>query len=708
MTVNLSFSEFTNLLPTRVAPFERVAGAPEGTEPPPERATDSFIAPEILVHDHPQNAQVFLVSAGAGVGKSTMARALSRDTKNPFWDLGKFQLGSGFITGTIADTFGDDNFPRVRSELTNGAGCLILDAADEAMVATSTSAVAAALDNLASVAVRSEGERPTAIILGRSDTIAFVWDKLTDSGVSVAHFEVAYFAEPAARKYVSVRAEKLSRGKVLDSFDEFVDRFFEEVKGALGSTEWGTVGTFLGYAPVLESLATFYAKEENPFARLQDVLSVGDYSVWQLVAQMLENVLERDREKFASSFSGGDDRKYEYAHRAYSIESQLRLLLSDDATGEILGDDITDDRDYELDWHADLQTAAQSFFRDHAFLRGGNGDHRRNPLNGFQSPAFRDFSIARAMQCLEEEELERLAAHWRANDVVPSTMLTRFAAMDASDVTLSQYCLPMLVDSHSSEARVTDDSGRTARTLLVIEWGDNEDVDDVVSLQTISRSGGAGARIMLRVDPQMVRLGRKLCWTHISLPGATVSFGGAVAKSTLGPGVNISADAMVVGSRELVVARPVASNSISATISVGCIDGPVMNVSANPPDCFALIGPSVGHPWRRYVRAADSSKAIDQHDVTALGLELRAFLGRFERGQKRFACEKVDVLVAKRRVRRELVNYCESAGIIWRDGDAYRYDPKVSLDALRQLDLGNPDLVELVRGYGNHLSMHTV
>ena len=75
---------------------------------------------------------VVLLSAPAAMGKSAVAKALAYELQAPLWNLSKFTLGEGTLTGIPRRYFGGTQFNDVESRLRSGSFLYILDALDEA------------------------------------------------------------------------------------------------------------------------------------------------------------------------------------------------------------------------------------------------------------------------------------------------------------------------------------------------------------------------------------------------------------------------------------------------------------------------------------------------------------------------------------------------------------------------------------------------
>jgi len=697
---DLEFSELVATLPNIGECAPRVSSAPAGTHLPEREIGEVYIPAQLAVaHAAPDNKPaILLIAAGAGVGKSTMARELARTSGNPYWDLGKFRMGSGFYVGTLVEIYGPLAYARIYDQILTGRLTLILDAADEAVVGSTSANFNAALDNLADIAANASREAPIAVIFGRPDTITDIWTQLTDRNLETTVLDVRFFGESEATEFVRQRAAALTGTPLLKELDDFLEYFKSRVMEASRASMWREVQEFLGYAPVLESLATFYATEDNPYGRLRGYNAARETQTWDLLATMLHGVLEREQDKFEGNFGAGDIRRSAYARRSYTPDVQVRLLLAEDPGGLELGAEIMSEE--ELDWQADLEGAAMAQFSQHPFLKSLSGDHRRNPLLGFQSPAFRDYVLAVAVGLLDHGQVEHIWRRWNSHEVTPSMMLSRFCYGEDYNRPLPLHALPLLIESHSSQASSRGAIGQVAkRWLLSIEPMDVEpDSVQGIAVQFDVPSGGSPRVIEVNWDGRSpVPAGRLLNSAVIVLPDAELVLGEGAERATIGPGAAISVQSFGVHARDLTVLGT--DMSESSLVIAERLDGHIMSISSPAPGHLIIVAPRAPHPWSRHIWDGKLEPAPNRTVLASLGVQFRSFLSRFERGQRMFSIHSMQTLVNKGRVDRQMIRFCESEGIIWRDGDVYRYAPPIAFDTIRRIDLDDRELHSLLERY---------
>lgn len=700
----MDLESLLKLIPQRSESLESAIDPPIGIRLPELEPGKVFVKPRLLMaagygSPEPDSApRVALISASAAVGKSMLAAYLARQTKNPYWDLGRFAMGSGFFSGTLSSAYGVSNYAAAIDDMQNGRLCLVLDAADEAIVASTTTNYVAALANLAEIVRDTRSPEYAAIIFGRPETIQDTYFYLDEASVPCAVYEVAYFGQNEAKEFVSLQVDA-AEDTVIDELSQFIETFFDRVKEAFGADSWDVVGSFLGYAPVLDSMALFYCESDNPYKELKHFISDGG-KTWSLIAEMLESVLERETEKFATSFGGADEAKRAFARSAYDSATQVRWLLSDEVRT------LTADPDLDLvirdEWLDDLEHGLHQQFEDHPFLKSSRGEHAANILLGFTSVAFRDYVLAKYLMEPDSDYLEVLASYWTQPDVVPSPMLSRFiraTVAEKPDLTLAPECLMFLFDSHAEQITGTEP------TVLYLEWGDTDDLDDLDDLEmrvTWRQVGAKESQSCLVSSPSAageVELCRSISMAAIDLPGATVRVGLQLGESDLGPSAAVRCGEFVAQCAELHLNGTAADGRFDALVGtdVRCekVSGGVRRITGARSQ-FTLHVPTAPHPWKPFCLEERDERPPSSSDLLFTALAVRRIALWFSRGGTRFSREKLDTIMAKGRASRAVFDFLMSTNRIWIDGPFYRLDLGFSIASVQSLDLGDTSYRDLI------------
>jgi len=689
----MRYQDLLGQLPSRDTQIPLDDEAPPGSSAPEREESEIFVPPELEAIHVPEDykgPRIVLVCAAAAVGKSSMAKDLARTTKNPYWDLSRFDMGSGFFAGTISGAYGLTKYAEVVTALRDGTACLILDAADEAVVGSTTKSYRIALDNLIQVLGGAGGPLAKVIIFGRHETILETASYLGGSDVECEILEVSYFDREAALDFVRLRAKAITEEPLLPQFDEFVERFNDRVMKSVNVGTWKDISSFLGYAPVLESLAVFYASADNQYRRLSEFFESEEHYIWNLLADMLDEVLKREREKFAKSFGGEDVAKQQFARSAYEPKTQIEMMFKTNIDGFSADPDINDSTD--PDWLTDIDEKLREQFRVHPFLKRPSVEHGENTLLGFTSVAFRDYALSRAIGRHESHEVEQLVEYWSSARVVPSIILSRFLFDHSELERIPVEALPILVDSHGAGHR---SDGNRQRELW-LEW-DSDDSDDDTDLIASSRGAQSGEARELRISgvQNYVKLGRNLTNFVAVVPGLSLVLGESSMESTVGTGVKIQCEGFAVRSGELRV-LPAAQIDGPSQIEATRLEGVVRSIVGSP-ESLQMIVPPVPFPWQRFRIEKPKGGTAKPSDLASLGIQVRAFWARFERGAGAYTLANMNTILAKGRVSSTVLDYLQSADLVWRNESSYRMDLRVPSDAVRRVDLENPDLLALLQ-----------
>lgn len=240
---------------------------------------------------------VVLISAVGASGKTALAQKLSSDLGMPRLDLSKHKpVGDKTLTGLLTDTFELTQIGHVLTSLANGQFGIIVDGLDEGRSKTNESAFEAFLDDLAKLVKGSPST--TLVLLGRSQIVDECWSYLTGKGIDVGVIGICPFSLEDAKQYVD-----LSTGNESNKSDTY-RRARDEILSKLGTAFVGTDGksgeylNFIGYPPVLDSIATTLRGERNYFGLLEKLKqSDGAQSQFETLRRIAEHICRRENEE---------------------------------------------------------------------------------------------------------------------------------------------------------------------------------------------------------------------------------------------------------------------------------------------------------------------------------------------------------------------------------------------------------------------------
>jgi len=224
------------------------------------------------------------------------------------WDLARFQVGTDTFSGTILSCFGD-SAPAVLGGLDRGEFLLVLDALDEAHVRAGVQNFEAFLEDITR-RLKTARSQPALVLFARSETSDLIAVALEINDVPFARLTVDFFD----RKHADDFLEKRLGGRS-SRFAEARDRFFGLVYQLLDvdpQQAWNQakVRSFLGYAPVLEAIASFLnvTNYQNLLNELEEVERNADLSSsgmqWRFLGQIINTLLKRERDKVIRAVRG--------------------------------------------------------------------------------------------------------------------------------------------------------------------------------------------------------------------------------------------------------------------------------------------------------------------------------------------------------------------------------------------------------------------
>lgn len=673
-------------------------GSVEGIAQPAEAPT-SFVEPRFELSSEESKfltavPSVLMISAPAAVGKSWLARELSARSKNPLWNLSKFRLGSHFFTGTIAQVFGGAGYAEIEDRMRHGQVTLILDAADEAVVGSGLTNFEAAIADLAGLIGSPNDLASAAVILGRPDTLELVGVLLEENEVSWQLWHVDYFDEDKSLEFVRTKIEAHGTSN-LQEVDDFLDDFFVTVKQALGQQSVPH-REFLGYAPVLDAVASFYVSHRNPFATFQEIKrSKSSAHVWALLRQVVSSICDRETDKLAGTLSG-DEVLVDLARELYSVSRQIDLLTQASLDS------------VPFDFPEDLSSAARQRFVDaartqlseHPFLRRqADRTGQANPFLRFGGVMFRDFVGAETMLASSGTDAAILSADMLHPDVVASPALARFLAAGLTEESLlPSEILPALMESVAS-----DDTAEPV-SLVVEEIEDEANLrDDVLSINlslAILARGHELARCNLRhAHEEPVQLGRSAARTLIDVPNLDVLAPPSNRDMLLGDSVNVVGRHVTLDAPDV---RVQANADAPVRIRTEAFDSRTLRLFVGRPDSLLLRAPLLRHPWQSYAWEGAGDSAIS-YAVYDAAYRFRVLFRWFARssmtGRLTYPASTMDTIIAKRRVDWSVFFYLQSQDFIERQGDIYRLTEPIATRDVLAMNLAKAEYVALLKKF---------
>jgi len=525
----------------------------------------------------PAAPSLVLVDARAAVGKSMLARHLAWATGGPLWNLSGTYVGTGTLWGSLARAFGPQELNSVIGRTATGELVLIIDALDEAEMHAGAEAFDAFLLELRDMFAGSR-PMPGAIILGRTETVDYV-ELFLGTSVPLSRYHISDFDRELAYRFVDRR---LDLGKVSNPsftpgahrrreklYEDARQRLFDFLIGRLlpdretlhpavdePAGHWpARVGSFLGYAPVLEAIAEYLASYATNYPALlaelghmeQDPYHSGN-AQWNMLRTIVAGLLLREQEKVVAQArkvmpeSAGID----WA-AVYGPDEQCARVL-----GRVIGQPDLPESPPNLpsEVHARYRDVLKNAVPNHPFL-GRAGE--------YANLVFRDYVHAWALRGQDTAARAAVRAELRSADYLPSPLLGPFILAGEPDGQLPViegtdvgFVYESLITHGDSDLYLYAEPNESASVFI-----GSDPVADLAVFE-ISRPD-AGIQFWRRLS--RARLGGEIA-VQLGLPGRSFSIGpdvtieGAIIEvpcrsvrvyTTIGRGVHLQASAGYIG-----------------------------------------------------------------------------------------------------------------------------------------------------------------
>ena len=340
-----------------------------------------------------------LISAPGAVGKTTLAQYLAHTKKAFYWDLSKLKLGDGSFLGVLAEYFGSENLPRILDQLLRGEISILIDAFDEAEIISGWEGVEKFLRDLHKFCKNSK--RPHIVFFSRSETAELIQLTLEDlEGLeSYGMFEIDYFDEMGARKFIEYHLENNEDIQFKQHpipYKGSVDLIFQTIANGLENSKgeiWDSdiIRSFLGYAPVLQTIASYLNGANYNEVNSKLTSSSGTQQGVKVIANFVEELLLREQKKMANRINELSRGISLNMDEIYTPEEQIAYISQYIGVNNTFAPKVPDNIPNSI--KSDYIESVINFLPNHPFIR----------KRKFSSPAFRDFILG---ELLSHEKLE--------------------------------------------------------------------------------------------------------------------------------------------------------------------------------------------------------------------------------------------------------------------------------------------------------------
>lgn len=386
-----------------------------------------------------------LFSAPGATGKTALAKYICYKKHGIYWDLPDNKVAEFSFQGAISQAVSFEKFGEFIQSIQAGKNFFVIDAFDEAEAGSGRTGIEFFLRDLN--AITKDSEKICAILLARTESAIFIKNYFINHNISFKHYEVGHFAEYNAKSYIYNVFEKKGI-KVTDIIKRCIDEQFLEIHRIFSKED---AESFLGYAPVLDALATSYDDEKNTLTLLKETAN-GEKNC-DLIKKILDRLLVREQDKFLRAFKTKVPQIMELVHDKdlYSNKEQLyrifgMLLLNDSSTFVDIKDIIP------VEYCDEYLETVNTQLPQHPFVnpREKNGE----TVYEFTGAAFYDFVMA---FCLANEDLYDFVNDYfsERGKYCPSQMLIEFYGIFSGGHIRGRH-IPLMYNSFKAHARLGD------------------------------------------------------------------------------------------------------------------------------------------------------------------------------------------------------------------------------------------------------------
>lgn len=382
--------------------------------------------PKTSSRKNPEN--LFFIARGA-TGKSAFAKFLSHQLQAPLWTTSDdWTINGHSLKLHLIDFTDKKDFKKYFSSIDNPV--IIIDALDEAMVEVSPQTWFDFKEGIKRM--HSDGLR--FIFLGRENALFDIMSDFQDQGIDYSSFVLGNFDTDQAKEFINL---KYSSKNITEN--QIHNRYYIEARDLLMKNiripglPIVDQTSFLGYAPVLEAIATELSNSGNISLYLSELQKTSSNAMIKQIDTIIENILAREQKKFLQvlEISADDKNFYNPDEQIQCLLSVMKLSSSPTLPDELEPENIkkyTDQRNTQLENHPFLdinfkESWASNIFEAYCIIKGHSKivDTKRMHSRASQNPVF--YLLALGM--LNENDLYN---HW-----LVSALHNSFTALKQSE-----------------------------------------------------------------------------------------------------------------------------------------------------------------------------------------------------------------------------------------------------------------------------------
>lgn len=635
---------------------------------------DSYVQAALsLRNDSPDLDQpIWLIAAPGAVGKSTLAKEICSVTSAIYVDLASAETVAGnYLTGGLVKAGLFDAWK-------NGQTTLLVDALDEARLRVTQASFEDFLNDAATIA---QGRKLPLILLGRAGIVEEAYRHLSERcGLSIPVFDIELFDLDQAKAFVWSALGRLGNASPSSTdeltyphlkramtghapnYKEAIGKFVDHLAQETAQDDH----QFVGYAPVLDAIATVIAAETNVTKVAGTVEAV---LAGKVLAGVTQAITEREAIKVASQVATATGVSID---GLYGPKEQLERLAS-----LLFANTQPVSLPPGLPAHAAsaYEQAVESLLPQHPFLAGSNPPQP-------SSAVFGAYIVAASLRSCHQHLAKSAEAYVQSAAHAPNPFLFDFYS---DEVELSSSNVPaahigLLYESLQAKTR----GGELAR-LSATHGADDKTLD--LEMVLISAEKAAVAKEpSFTVDLSgPLRLGRRISGVNIDAEMADVEIGDGSQLEMVAP-INIRVRNLIFICEQVVVKPEPSQDALDHTVYLEAAEA-LTEISKGTPVVrhgaqLSVSWPgSNAYPWSNFTsdgkEHTDPRLAEAQRALRRLCISFRSHskgqLARNVGKVEHFRMTKGDLGIA---LRKKLID----EGVLKVDGYMYILDP----DALGQ------------------------
>lgn len=521
-------------------------------------------------------AQVITISASGATGKTALTEHISSILKIPVFDMQQHEaVGSNSLLGMLFNTLSIGDFSSYIQSLKDGEATMIIDALDEGYVKTNNSAFESFLKDVVTIATDNKGV--PFVIMGRTSVIEYATMFLEDNGVRVCMLQIEPFIRKKAEEFIDVvltekRGKEITykkeykdvRNYILDSLQAF---FKNESDINKRQSE-----RFIGYAPVLQSIATLLHEKEQNYFQLKAELEKNDTKNVSLIRNIIEMILKREQGKVTDEIRNLLQNMH-YSNvesiidQCYDINEQcariLRFVNGNTYEEKKTGDAAIDEKYEEL---------IKKWFTEHPFI----------VEKKIQNIVFEGYIVSRliGIDKYRDDVIDYLDCNWRNSYI----LFDLYNIMESQNREIDMRFVKYLIDSYKATEKGYN------RHFVEIIANNNQDNSEISCELAFEELGDEeyDPYVFILSEGDVLELPSSLSNIYIDAP---ICISCNKKHVEFSPMVNITCKKMIIPSEDVLItpARLEDTVVIECDEFEGARNGKMQNISNNGKVAFTIL-----------------------------------------------------------------------------------------------------------------------